>query len=533
MADTDKVADEKGAVEVPSTTTDNRLHRKLETRHLQMIALGGTIGTGLFLSSGATIGTAGPLGVLIAYSIVGVLVYSVVSALGEMATQVPVSGAFGELSTRFLDPAVGFTLGWNYYLQWLLTVPSELTALGEIPLYWTPDSQPWIFTLVALILLLGLNFLGVKMYGEVEYWLSFVKVVAIVIFIIIGFAVVCGANHDLGAIGFSNWSSANVEGAPIVSLVATFSVFTNAFYSYGGAELIGVTAGEAKNPKVSVPRAIRGTFWRIVLFYLISLLLIGMIIPLTDPDLSDGTVLTSPFTRVLQYVGIGAAADLMNAVILVAIFSAANGAIYASSRTLQSLAANKMAPAFLMRTTARGVPWVSMIITSFVGAIALIGAYAGNTVVFNFFINLLSVSTLVCWVTILFTHLNFRWAWRAQGRRDEDLVYRAPFFPYFDFVGIFIGLFVLVFFIYNAATTEFDVVYDAAYYVGLPLFIIPGIGYKAYEWSKTGKLQFGVSKASVEFDSSNNGGVYEADDTAELEFEDNPSLWKKILRVIA
>ncbi|KAI8616216.1 amino acid permease/ SLC12A domain-containing protein [Chytriomyces sp. MP71] len=510
------------------------LHRRLEARHLAMIALGGTIGTGLFVGSGSTISVAGPAGVLIAYSVVGVMVYAVVTALGEMATQVPCSGAFGELSTRFLDPALGFTLGWNYYFQWLLTLPAELSAIGQIPVFWFPNVQPWVFTLIGLILLLGLNLLGVKAYGEVEYWLSLLKIVSIVIFILISTAIACGANRELGTIGFRNWNGSQIAGAPITSALAVMSCFTNAFYSYGGSELIGVTAGEAKNPKVSVPRAIKGTFWRIALFYLASLFLVGLIIPMDDPLLANTDVRTSPFTRVLGYAGVSGGPDIMNFIILVSIFSAANGAIYASTRTLQSLAANKNAPTFLVYTTKAGVPVVSIAITTFFGALALIGAYVGSGVVFNFLVNILSVSTLVCWCCIMGTHLNFRYAWRKQGRKDEELIFRAPFFPYFDIVGLLIGGIVLGYFIYNAASQPFDIVADAPYYAGLPLFVVPFLGYKVFQYMKDKKLSFGVDAMAMDFDSNENGGIYEnAEDETLEKIETDNSVWSRIVRALA
>ncbi|KAJ3236390.1 hypothetical protein HDU78_004652 [Chytriomyces hyalinus] len=536
MDTTDKKVEETNAVEhtaAYATADGKHLHRKLEARHLQMIALGGTIGTGLFVGSGSTISVAGPLGVLISYSVVGILVYAVVTALGEMGTQVPVSGAFGELSSRFLDTSIGFTLGWNYYLQWLLTIPAELAVLGTIPQYWWPDVQAWIFTLICLVLLIMLNLLGVKNFGEVEYWLSFIKIAAVSIFIIIGIAIVCGANRELGAIGFKNWNGANVEGAPVTSALAVMSTFTNAFYSYGGSELIGVTAGEAKNPRVSVPRAIKGTFWRIVVFYLISLLLVGMIIPLNDELLANTDVRTSPFTRVLAYAGIAGGPDIMNVIILISLFSASNGAIFAATRTLQSLAANRMAPSFLVAVTKRGVPLISICITAVFGGFALIGAYVGNGKVFNFLVNILSVSTLICWCCILVTHLRFRLAWRKQGRADADLIFRAPFFPYFDILGLLIGGVVLGYFLYTAATTEFEIVGHAPYVVGIPLFVVLAVGHKAYMTMITKKFTIGLDPMTVDFDTNENGGIYENAEDEKIELEENKSVWAKVVRVLA
>ncbi|KAI8611697.1 lysine-specific permease [Chytriomyces sp. MP71] len=510
-----------------------RLHRKLEPRHLQMIALGGTIGTGLFVGIGGPIAVAGPLGVLVAFAIVAVMVFSVVVAIGEIATQVPCSGAFGELTARFLDPDLGFTLGWNYYFQWLLTIPAELSALGVIPTVWAPNVPAWVFTLIFLVILLALNFVGVKVYGEIEYWLSFMKVISVTIFIMIATAIVCGANHEFGVLGFRNWNGENIPGAPISSFSSVMACFTMAFYSYGGTELIGVTAGEAKNPKVSIPRAIKGTVFRIILFYMLALFLIGLILPMNDPTLSDTNVMTSPFTRVLQLAGIPVAPHIMNAVILIAIFSSINGAIYASTRTLQSLAANSNAPQFLTATTSRGVPVASTGLTAFAGSLSLIGAYVGNGVVFSVLTNLLSVSALLCWACILATHLNFRYAWRKTGRRDEELLYASPFFPWLDILGLLIGAFVLGSFLFNALSSPFDIVSDAPYVGGLPLFVLPYLVRKLIAFNRTGKLSFGVDWLKMDFDSNNNGGMYETEADEVVEFQEPKTIWGKVVAALA
>ncbi|KAJ3282813.1 hypothetical protein HDU76_008578 [Blyttiomyces sp. JEL0837] len=460
----------------------NKTVRDLQARHLQMIALGGTIGTGLFLASGGVIASAGPLGALIAYIIVGMMIWGVVTSLGEMSTLIPTSGAFGELSSRYVDPAMGFTVGWNYWAQWAITLPAELSAGGIIMTYWAPNIQPWVWAIVFIVPLFLINFIGVKGFGETEYWLSLIKVLAIVIFILVAFAVICGASN-LGPIGFNNWSSAipnapigessSVDGSHSLKVfVALLGAFPTAAYSYGGTEIVGVTAGECRNPRKNVPKAIRGTFWRIVLFYVLGILFLGMIIPADDADLgnSSGDIRVAPFTRVYNLVGIAVAADIMNAIILVAVLSAANSSIYACSRTLMGLAENGLAPKFVAYVDKRGTPVVSLAVSLAFGCLAFLATIWGNGIVFNLFLNILGVASILSWMSINVTHLRFRWGWMAQGRSMADLPYVAPFFPYADYLSLLIGTFVIAGLIMSAALTPFDYSLDSSLYVGLPFF---------------------------------------------------------------
>ncbi|KAJ1549484.1 hypothetical protein HK405_001538 [Cladochytrium tenue] len=468
------------------------VERLLKARHLTMIALGGTIGTGLYLATGSVIQSAGPLGALIAYAIVALMVYGVVTSLGEMATLVPTAGAFGEHTSRYVDGALGFTLGWNYWAAWATTLPSELSAAGVIVQYWAPNVDSWVWAIVFLVPLAFVNLVNVRGYGETEYWLSLIKVVFIVIFLLVGTALVLGANKDLGFIGGSNW---NVPGAPIgasstyegsvdgARFVAILGAFTTAFYSFGGTEIVGVTAGESADPRRTVPVAIRGTFWRIVLFYFLSILLVGLIIPVTDDTLSvTSDVAVAPFTRVYELSGIKYADHIMNAVILVAVLSAANSSIYCSARTVMSLAQDGKAPAFLGRVDKHGTPRNAVILALLIGAITFLGTIWGNGVVFNFLVDVLGMSSLLSWVTINITHIRFRIGWVRQGHAVSELPYVSPFFPIPDILSLVIGVFILVGLLYSAITSPFDPIYDSSLYLGAPIFFLLYVGYAGLGW---------------------------------------------------
>ncbi|KAJ3102913.1 hypothetical protein HDU97_000226 [Phlyctochytrium planicorne] len=406
-----------------------------------------------------------------------------------MTTQYPIAGAFSQLGTRFVEPALGFTLGWNYWLQWAVTLPAELVAAGILMAFWFPTVPQWIFSVAFLLPLIFINLLGVRGFGEVEFVLSFIKVIAIIIFLILSFAVVCGASK-LGFIGFKNWTERDViagdtagkDGDPVGlrKLLAVLNAFPIAFYSFGGTELVGVTAGEAANPHISVPKAIKGTFWRIILFYIGALFFVGLIVPYTDDRLASGDVEFSPFTLVYEYVGIHFASHIMNAVVLVAVVSAANSSIYACSRTLQALAFEGKGPSWLGKVDRRGVPMYSLMVSVGFGCLAFLGSAVGNSVVFNLLSSILGLATLASWMAISLIHLRFRAAWKAQGHSLSELHYVAPFHPLGDVLSLSLGMFVLLFLFYQACNSPWDPIADAQFYMGIPLMFILYFGYKFY-----------------------------------------------------
>ena len=346
--------------------------RKLKARHMTMIAIGGSIGTGLFLASGATIQSAGPGGALAAYACIGIMVYFLMTSLGEMATYMPVSGSFSTYATRFVDPAFGFALGWNYWFNWAVTLAVEIAAAAIIMKFWLPDVPSLLWSALFLGIVFTLNALSIKSYGESEYWFALIKVVAIIFFIIIGLLTILGVFGGK-VIGFENFTMGE---APFKGgFLSIISIFLIAGFSFQGTELVGIAAGESENPEKNVPNAIRQVFWRILLFYIGAILILGLLIPYTSPSLLNGDVeniSVSPFTLVFERAGFAFAASVMNAVVLTSLLSAGNSGLYASTRMLWSMAKDNQAPKFLAKVNRRGIPMNALILTALIGGLAFL-----------------------------------------------------------------------------------------------------------------------------------------------------------------
>ncbi|MHA7611684.1 lysine transporter [Weissella viridescens] len=405
------------------------LKRTLKTRHLSMIALGGTIGTGLFVTSGATVAQAGPMGALAAYAVMGLMVYFLMTSLGEMATYMPVSGSFSTYADRFVDPAFGFAMGWNFWLNWAITVAVEAATVGVVMGYWFPHTPVWTWSFATLALILLINLLSTKTYGETEFWMAMIKVVAVIAFLIVGFAMILGImtykpdvarNLSVGNHGFVN----GFNGILAVLMVAGFS--------FQGTEFIGITAGESETPETSVPTAIKQVFWRILLFYIGAIFVIGAIIYYKDPSLlsaSEDNIAVSPFTLVFERAGLASAAAVMNAVILTSVISSANSGLYTSSRMLYSMAEEGMAPAFFKKINPKsGIPTRALAVTIIVSALTLATSLFGK----NVYLYLVAASGLtgfITWIGIAICAYRFRRAFIAQGHTVSELRYHAKWFP--------------------------------------------------------------------------------------------------------
>ena len=257
----------KVSQEAPTT-----LKRGLKSRHIMMISLGGTIGTGLLLASGNSIAQAGPGGALLAYGLIGIMVFFLMTSLGEMAAYMPVSGSFSTYATKFIDPALGFALGWNYWYNWAITIAAEIAAVSIVMKYWFPDTASWIWSVSFLAIIFLLNYLSVKSFGESEYWFAFIKVATIVIFLIVSILMIFGILGGKAPVGFTNFFAG--DGPFHGGFFATLGIFLAAGFSFQGTELIGITAGETKDPGKSIPKAVKQIFWRILLFYILAILAI-------------------------------------------------------------------------------------------------------------------------------------------------------------------------------------------------------------------------------------------------------------------
>ncbi|MBP1964315.1 lysine-specific permease [Paenibacillus aceris] len=466
---------------------ENKLRRGLKSRHMTMISLGGSIGTGLFLASGGAIHAAGPGGALLAYTIIGIMVYFLVTSLGEMATFMPVSGTFSTYATKFVDPSFGFALGWNYWYNWAITIAAELSAATLIIKFWLPDSPSFLWSALFLALMVGLNLLSVKSYGESEYWFAMIKIVTVIVFIGIGLLMIVGIWGGK-AVGFSNFTAGD---APISGgLLAVLGVCMAAGFSFQGTELVGIAAGESENPRKNVPRAIRSVFWRILLFYILAIFVVGMLIPYTTDTLASDSVAASPFTIIFEKAGLSVAASVMNAVILSSVLSAGNSGMYASTRMLWVLAKEGKAPKWFSKINKRGIPVNALLATAVLGMLAFLASFFGDGQVYIWLLNASGMSGFIAWLGIAISHYRFRKAYVAQGRELSDLPYRSKWFP---FGPILAGVMCMIVIIGQSISAfsegQVDWKFLFASYIGIPLFLILWLGYKWKYKTKVLKLK--------------------------------------------
>lgn len=413
-----------------SNSSAGKLQRKLRPRHINMIAIGGAIGTGLFVATGASINTAGPGGSVFAYAIIGLAVYFVMNALGEMATYTPVPGAFETYSNKYVDPAFGFMMGWNYWYCSAMTIAVELVASSIVIKFWLPDSNSAVWSAVFLALLIALNLFSAKVFGEAEFWFAGIKVVTIIIFLVVGLLMIVGIMKG-DSVGFQNWTTGD---APFVGGgFATFSILMIAGFSFVGVEATAVAAGECEDPGKSVPKAINSVFWRILLFYIGAIIVVSTIIPYTDPNLLESSlenVAVSPFTLVFERAGLAVAASLMNAVILTSVLSCGNSTLYTGSRLLYSMALEKKAPKFLGTVSKSGVPVAAVLFTAVVSSLCFISSIAGDSTVYTWLYNATGLTGFITWFGICVCHFRFRKAFKVQGIDMAELRYKAKFYPY-------------------------------------------------------------------------------------------------------
>ena len=468
------------------TQNTMQLQRKLGARHLNMIAIGGSIGTGLFLASGATIANAGPGGALLAYVLIGIMIYFLMTSLGELATHNPTSGAFFTYGTKYVEVGFGFALGWNYWYNWAITVAFELVAVQFIMKFWFPDIPGVYWSAIFLAIIFGINALTVKGFGESEFFFSLVKVLAIIAFIIIGIWMIVKIMLTPGAEAFANWS---IGDAPFVGgFQALIGVAMIAGFSFQGTEMVGVAAGESKDPKKTIPVAIKQIFWRILLFYIVCIFIIGTLIAYNDPRLlqaaATDNIALSPFTLLYEKAGFAFAASIMNAVILTAILSAGNSGMYSSTRMLFDMARKGSAPKMFARLDPRGVPMNALYATTAIAALCFLTTFFGEQEVFNWLLNMSGMCGFIVWLGIAISHYRFRKGYLAQGYKLEDLAYRAKFFPFAPwFAFILCAIVVLGQNYQDVLSGQWMGVLST--YISIPLFLAIWFGYK---WKKKTKL---------------------------------------------
>lgn len=399
------------------------LRRTMESRHLVMIALGGVIGSGLFVSSGYTVSQAGPLGAVIAYGVGALVAYMVMSCLGELTVAHPVSGGFHDHATRYLGPAWGFAVAWLYWLCWAVALGSEFTASGILMQRWFPDVPVWVWSLIFAAALFGLNAFSSRVFAETEFWFSLVKVIAVVAMIIVGAAAILGISPSgEGAVGLGGYMTA--RGLFPTGISGVLVTILAVFYAFSGTELIGVAAGEAKDPHRSIPRALRTAVMRLAIFFVGAIAVIAALVPYETASVNE-----SPFVTVFSRAGLPLGADVMNLVIITALLSAGNSGLYSCTRMLHSLGVHGQGPAILGRTTRRGIPLLALCLSMVGGLASLLSSVVAPGSLFLALVSIAGFAVVAVWIAIVASQISFRLRLRATGRDTRDLVYHSPLFP--------------------------------------------------------------------------------------------------------
>ncbi|KAI0923590.1 hypothetical protein AcW1_006502 [Taiwanofungus camphoratus] len=434
----------------------DHVQRRLKQRHVQMIAIAGTLGTGLFLGSGHALQGAGPLGALIAYGLVGTIGYATLCAVGEMTSFAPISGSFPHYAARWVDPAFGFALGWNYFYTGAISTPVEITAACILLTFWDKNLHHQAgYTAVITFCVCAINIFGVRWFGEAEFCFSIIKILLITLLIITGLVIDLGGGPDHDRIGFRYWKHPGaVAGAGLepnhVGLdrfLGILSVIVQAAFSFQGMELVAIAASETESPRRNITKAVRRVFWRILVFYILGVLITGMLVPYNDPDLlsSSGTAAESPYVIAMERAGIKVLPHIINACIFTSAFSAGNSFLFSSSRILYGLALRGQAPRFLAYCTKQGLPIAAILASGAFSWLAFMNVSSGAETVFNWFVNLSTTGGFVSWWAINITYLRFYKGFRSQGYSRKSLAYQNRLQPYLAWWGIFwLSIFILV-----------------------------------------------------------------------------------------
>lgn len=394
------------------------LHRGLKNRHIQLIALGGAVGTGLFLGSASVIKSAGPA-VILGYAIAGIIAFLIMRQMGEMIVEEPVAGSFSHFAHKYWGPFAGLASGWNNWALYVLVAMAELTAVGKYIQFWYPEIPTWVSAAVCFVLINAINLTNVKVFGELEFWFAIIKVVAVVAMIAFGGWLLFSGNGGPQATISNLWDHGGFMPNGLHGLVMMMAII---MFSFGGLEMIGLTAAEAENPEKSIPRAINQVLGRILVFYIGSLTVLLSLMPWTRI-----TENTSPFVLIFHELGDGLVANALNVVILTAALSVYNSCVYSNSRMLFGLAQQGNAPKALMKVDRRGVPVNAILISAAAAAVGVLINYLMPGEAFALLMSLVVSTLIINWAMISLAHLRFRKRANQQGTEPR---FKALFYPF-------------------------------------------------------------------------------------------------------
>lgn len=422
--------------------SNKELKRGLEARHIQMIALGGTIGVGLFMGSASTIAWTGP-SVMLAYAIAGIFIFFIMRSMGEMLYLEPTTGSYASFASNYIHPLAGYLTAWSNWFQWVIVGMSEIIAVGLYMQYWFPDLPAWIPGVIAMVILGAANLISVKSFGEFEFWFALIKIITIILMIVAGLGLIFfGLGNGGHAIGLSNlWSNGGFFTGGWKGFFFALSLVVAA---YQGVELIGITAGEAKDPQNTITKAIKTIIWRILIFYIGAIFVIVTVFPWDQLD-----QVGSPFVSTFAKVGITAAAGIINFVVITAAMSGCNSGIFSSGRMLYTLACNGQAPKIFAKVSKNGVPAYCTIAVLIGLALGVVLNYLAPPKIFVYVYSASVLPGMIPWFAILISSLRFR---KERAADMKDHPFKMPFAPYTNYATIVFLLLVLVGMWFNPST---------------------------------------------------------------------------------
>ncbi|KAK7422814.1 hypothetical protein QQX98_001376 [Neonectria punicea] len=428
------------------------LKRDLHARHINMIALAGMIGTGLFLGSGKVIATAGPAGALLAYTLMGFVTAGVAYTTGEITAFLPHTGGFVRHATKVVEPALGAATGWNFWYTMSISVPAEISAAATVIQFWNTSINPGVWITIFLVVIIALNLCGVRLYGESEVVFASLKIMLIFGLIIGGLVINLGGGPDHERRGFRYWNdpgafNSYIKTGTAGNFLAFWKVMLPAAFSYGNIQVVAISGSETRNPRKTVPAATKKTFYRVLVFYILSIFIVGLIVPFDDPSLaiSTGTAAQSPFVIAFQRSGINVVPSIINAVVCTSAISSASACIFIASRTLYGLSSDGHAPKILQRCNRFGSPHYAIGLTCVLFPLVYLNVANNTAEVFGWFVNITTVAGLIGWAVIEVTYLRFYAGLKAQGFSRKDIPYRSPFQPYTAWATLTLVLLVILF----------------------------------------------------------------------------------------
>lgn len=481
----------------PDGSGEHKLQQGLSARHIQLIALGGAIGTGLFVGTSGTLNQCGPAGLFISYVIISTALYGIMNCFGEMVCYLPgdgsdSAGSVSHLVDRYVDPSLSFATGWNYFYCYVILVAAECTAASGVVTYWTDAVPTGVWITIFLVVCVGLNLSAVKYFGETEFWFASIKVLCIVGLIILSFILFWGGGPNHDRLGFRYWKNPggfahHITGGSLGSFLDVYSgIIKGAFAFILGPELVALASSECQDQRRNIARASSRFVWRLIFFYVFGALSISVIVASNDPVLATALDAgkpgagSSPFVIGIQNAGIKILPHIINGCILTSAWSAGNAFTFASSRTLVTMASNGQAPKILGKINRFGVPWVAVSLTGLISCLAYLNVSSSTADVFNWFTNISTISGFIGWDCGIVAYLRFRKAIKYNGLED-----RVPYKPWGQKYFVWWSLFVVTLVIFTNGYKVFipkfwDVADFIAAYITLPLFLVLWIGHKIY-----------------------------------------------------